>query len=328
MLATEPLVVEERAVPTDSDEYRRFAIDHPVRAREAEWARQAVMRDFNRLMESRSVALKRESDEPSPGLSAVKWDYNRFMESLTVVPKLREELKRERDEPFPEMGMPIDPSVRGPLGPLWEAGCVPKWFQEGMDRWRPPRAISVATGSEFLAEIRSVATFPDIVCWYLRPDADLTELENLEGALTRVQSESRSLGRIRPVFSVYAPGIEEGRRLRLIDLGANVYYEPWDEWFKPTDAESFGKMIKDRYQETYRGWKSDDRGLWTCVDARVGWRSFGRRPSLARAETPSGAEAASCQATRTPDEAPKVSSEDYRQLLEYLYSEDSSEAEY
>ncbi len=182
-----------------------------------------------------------------------------------------------RGNPVPELGMGIDTSDRGPLGPLWEQGHDPEWFKDGMGLWQKPVEMSVAPGKEFLSVLRTLKTFPDIVCWYSRPDAGAGELDEVELSLKQVVSTCREIGRIRPALSVYAPEIPEEHRLRLIDLGATVYHVPLDKWFTPTDDESFSRMLQDRLQKSLLGWKSDENGLWRRDDSRIDWRTMRTR---------------------------------------------------
>jgi hypothetical protein len=220
-----------------------------------------------------------------------------------------------------ELGLAIDTSSRGPLGPLWLPGQTPSWYTEGLHKWYKPRGVTVVTADEFLRS-DNPKSIPDLVCWYRKSATDAADFETLKESLRRVQEVSRALGQHPPGLVVYAPGIAGEQWADLVDLGANVYVNPPDQWFEPRDDHSLRDMLHDRLEEAYQGWEQEE-GLWSYSDARISSR-VGPTPPV---EPFVAQESTGETAEQTRDED-KATRDDYQKLLQYLRTDQWWQTEY
>jgi hypothetical protein len=230
-----------------------------------------------------------------------------------------EALRKTHSGPVTELGTSVDTSSRGPLGSLWGESPVPDWFQSGFQAWHPPRRVSVATAEQFFREVESCGEVPEVVCWYVSRDADSSQFKAVQEELKKAHFPTGSTERTRPVLSVYAQGIDEDRRLQLINLGATVYAEPLDERFEPNNSEEFRDLLRYRLLMAYSDWTQDESGLWTYTGARVGWRIMGTE-QFEPPPTEEERELSSPISDGPSDFEPTFSKEDYMRVLRYLSS--------
>lgn len=224
-----------------------------------------------------------------------------------------EAIRKSHRGSITELGLAINTSVHGPLGPLWSHEQVPKWYKQGIQKWRKPLGITMIEGEEFLRLLSSAPKpFPDLVYWYLESVTDEDELKKLTGSLEKMQQLSRRSSRPAPGLVVYAPGIAEDKRLELVRQGAIVYADALKH-----NAETFRAALHDHMEEVYDGWEKDTQGLWVYAGSRVTWRDGLPRPTphLEERDEPWSAEE-----TEESGKCNKVAPEHYQMLLEYLYA--------
>ncbi|MGD0107995.1 MAG: hypothetical protein ABSC06_28770 [Rhodopila sp.] len=120
-----------------------------------------------------------------------------------------------------DLGLPIDPTERGPLKFLWAPGEEPELLiaaKEAMSgRLRPN--LYMAKGSVSLGDIRR--QHPDFVCFYVGSDYGEGSYEGIASYIQEICSASDPI-KPRPGFVVYAEKMPDADQLDLISGGAIV----------------------------------------------------------------------------------------------------------